>query len=118
MAATFSSALIFYIFFIFIISTMMVFIFQRILILLASRRSDSRRSLESFQTFIGFKRAGYSKSNIQSRSAFGWTRVALGSFSNDDGDGNSLISKRQLCTCITLFLHFFAVTALLRRENA
>ena len=93
MAATFPSALIFYIFFIFIISTMMVFIFQRILILLASRRSDSRRSLESFQTFIGFKRAGYSKSNIQSRSAFGWTRVALGSFSNDDGDGNSLISK-------------------------
>ena len=26
--------------------------------------------------------------------------------------------KQQLCTCSTLFVHFFAVTAQLRRENA
>ena len=28
------------------------------------------------------------------------------------------LAKQQLCTCITFFVHFSAVTARLRRENA
>ena len=46
----------------------------------------------------------------------------LGSLSNDDGDGNDngkkAIAKQQLCTCITLFAHFFDVVARLQRERA
>ena len=30
----------------------------------------------------------------------------------------NLTTKQQRCTCITVFVHFFAVTARLRRENA
>ena len=45
-----------------------------------------------------------------------------GSLSNDDGDVNEnskksnrfRLAKQQLCTCITLFVLFFAVVALLR----
>ena len=50
----------------------------------------------------------------------------LGSLSNDDGDGNEdgkkamglAVAKQQLCTCTRLMVHFFAVTARLRRESA
>ena len=46
----------------------------------------------------------------------------LGSLSNDDSDGNEdgkkAIAKQQLCKCITLFVHFFAVAARLRCESA
>ena len=30
----------------------------------------------------------------------------------------NLTTKQQRCTCITVFVHFFAVTARLRRQNA
>ena len=30
----------------------------------------------------------------------------------------NLTTKQQLCTCITVFVHFFAVTARLRHENS
>ena len=30
----------------------------------------------------------------------------------------NLTTKQQRCTCITVFVHFFVVTARLRRENA
>ena len=50
----------------------------------------------------------------------------LESLSNDDGDGNEdgkkemglAVAKQQLCTCTRLMVHFFAVTARLRRESA
>ena len=52
---------------------------------------------------------------------------SLGNFSNDDSDGNDnenvkttigLLSKTtSLCLHHAFFLHFFAVTARLRREN-
>ena len=55
------------------------------------------------------------------------TEASLKSLSNEDGDGdgnengkksNGLgLAKQQLCTCTTLFVHFLAVTARLRREN-
>ena len=53
------------------------------------------------------------------------TEASLKSLSNEDGDGNENgktsnglgLAKQQLCTCITLFVHFLAVTARLRREN-
>ena len=69
MVATFSSNLIFLYIFIFIIFTMMLFIFQRILMLLASKKlihDAPREGKQSFQTFIGFKWAGSSKSNFVS----------------------------------------------------
>ena len=50
--------------------------------------------------------------------------LIVGSFSNYDGDGNEnaekaigLISKTTTLHVQTLFVHFFAVTARLRREN-
>ena len=47
------------------------------------------------------------------------TYAHIGSLSNDDGDGNEIgkksnrfiLAKQQLCTCITLFVHFFAAVA-------
>ena len=50
----------------------------------------------------------------------------LGTFSNDDGDGNENVKKaiglvRKTTTLHvqhTFFVHFFAVTAPLRREHA
>ena len=53
------------------------------------------------------------------------TEASLKSLSNEDGDGNENgkksnglgLAKQQLCTCTTLFVHFLAVTARLRREN-
>ena len=49
----------------------------------------------------------------------------LGSLSNDDCDGNEngnengfRLAKQQLCTCITLFVHFFVVVARLQSESA
>ena len=30
----------------------------------------------------------------------------------------NLTTKQQRCTCITVFVHFFAITARLRHENA
>ena len=53
------------------------------------------------------------------------TEASLKSSSNEDGDGNENgkksnglgLAKQQLCTCTTLFVHFLAVTARLRREN-
>ena len=52
-------------------------------------------------------------------------------YGNENGDGNENgygnengkksnglgLAKQQLCTCTTLFVHFLAVTARLRREN-
>ena len=48
------------------------------------------------------------------------------SFSNDDGDGNENVKKANSCIeqnnkfarASRFFVHFFAVTAPLRRENA
>ena len=53
------------------------------------------------------------------------TEASLKSLSNEDGDGNENgkksnrlgLAKQQLCTCITLFVHFLAVIVRLRREN-
>ena len=50
----------------------------------------------------------------------------MGSLNNYEGDGNedgkNAIGldkkKQQLCTCITLFVHFFAVAVRLQRESA
>ena len=46
-------------------------------------------------------------------NVWGYTEILpiLGSFSNDDGDGNQAVKKatgllQQLCTCITLFCTF------------
>ena len=52
--------------------------------------------------------------------------MSVGSFSNDDGDGNENVKKAigllskttSLHVDHTFFVHFFAVTARLRRENA
>ena len=52
--------------------------------------------------------------------------MSVGSFSNDDGDGNENVKKAigllsrttSLQVDHTFFVHFFAVTARLRRENA
>ena len=41
----------------------------------------------------------------------------LGSFSNDDGDSNENV-KKTIGFLSRFFVHFFAVTARLRRENA
>ena len=51
---------------------------------------------------------------------------SIGSLNNYEGDGNEdgkkaigLNKKKQrLCTCITLFVHFFAVAVRLQRESA
>ena len=53
-----------------------------------------------------------------------YLKLMLWSLSNVDGDGKengkknnrSRLAKQQLCSFITLFLHFFAVTARLRRK--
>ena len=52
--------------------------------------------------------------------------MSVGSFSNDDGDGNENVKKAigllskttSLHVDHTFFVRFFAVTARLRRENA
>ena len=52
--------------------------------------------------------------------------MSVGSFSNDDGDGNENVkkaiglwsNKTSLHAQHTFFVHFFAITARLRRENA
>ena len=52
--------------------------------------------------------------------------MSVGSFSNNDGDGNENVKKvigllsktTSLHVHHTFFVHFFAVTARLRRENA
>ena len=48
--------------------------------------------------------------------------ASLSSFRNDDGDGNENIktatAKQQVCTTSRFFVHFFAVTSRLQRENA
>ena len=54
-----------------------------------------------------------------------WVRL-IGSFSDDDGDGNENVKKtirfieqnNKFARASRFFLHFFAVTAPLRRENA
>ena len=54
-----------------------------------------------------------------------WVRL-IGSFSNDHGDGNEDVKKairfieqnNKFARASRFFLHFFAVTAPLRRENA
>ena len=50
---------------------------------------------------------------------------SVGSFNKDDGDGNKnakkamgLLSKTTTARASRLFVHFFTVTARLRRENA
>ena len=52
-------------------------------------------------------------------------QILVGTLISNDADDNKnvkktigLISKKQLCRCITLFVHFFHVFARLRRENA
>ena len=61
----------------------------------------------------------FEKDETKKVRSFNFNR--LGSFSNDDGDGdgNEGVKKSiQLCTCIMLFLvRFFTVPAGLRREN-
>ena len=62
---------------------------------------------------------------------FRWAPLWMGvriiqSFSNDDGDGNENVKKANSCIeqnnkfarASRFFVHFFAVTAPLRRENA
>ena len=52
--------------------------------------------------------------------------MSVGRFSNDDGDGNENVKKAiglwskttSLHVDHTFFVHFFAITARLRRENA
>ena len=52
--------------------------------------------------------------------------MSVGSFSNDDGDGNENVKKsnrfieqnNKFARASRFFVHFFAVTARLRRENA
>ena len=45
--------------------------------------------------------------------------LSLGSFTNDDGDGNQDVKKAiGLLHKTTTFVHFFTVLARLRRENA
>ena len=54
-----------------------------------------------------------------------WVRL-IGSFSDDDGDGKENVQKtirfieqnNKFARASRFFLHFFAVTAPLRRENA
>ena len=54
-----------------------------------------------------------------------WVRL-IGSFSDDDGDGKENVKKtirfieqnNKFARASRFFLHFFAVTAPLRRENA
>ena len=56
------------------------------------------------------------------------TEASLESLSNVDGDGDGnengeksnrfRLAKKQLYTCTMLFVHFLALTARLRRENA
>ena len=53
-----------------------------------------------------------------------WVRL-IRSFSDDDGDGNENVKKtrfieqnNKFARASRFFLHFFAVTAPLRRENA
>ena len=54
-----------------------------------------------------------------------YLQLILWSLSNVDGDGTekgqknnrSRLAKQQLCTCITLSVHFFTVTARLQRES-
>ena len=51
---------------------------------------------------------------------------SIGSLNNYEGDGNEdgkkavglNKKKQQLCTCVTLFVHFFAVAVRLQRESA
>ena len=52
--------------------------------------------------------------------------MSVGSFSNDDGDGNENVKKaigldwknKNIVRASRIFAHFFVVTARLRRENA
>ena len=72
-----------------------------------------------------FSKAG----SLYCRTVFGRLSFIIGSLSNDNGNVNEngkkkkgnrfRLPKQQLCSCVTLFVHFFAVPARLRRrENA
>ena len=61
-------------------------------------------------------------------NVWGYTEILpiLGSFSNDDGDGNQAVKKsnrfitqhNNFARASRFFVHFFTVLARLRRENA
>ena len=71
----------------------------------------------------GYVSSESTSSQVNNERNSGLCNLFLGSLSNDDGDGRENVKKPIglcfLCMCNALFfVHFFAVTSRLRRENA
>ena len=71
----------------------------------------------------GYVSSESTSSQVNNECNSGLCNLFLGSLSNDDGDGRENVKKPIglgfLCMCNALFfVHFFAVTSRLRRENA